>query len=143
VIEACVVNASVGIKLFVIEAGSEAADRLFASLAAEPPARLYVPDLFYAECANVLWNYVRQYNYPAEEARQDLVDLQSLALRSVSSADLLATAFELAIKHEISLYDAIYTALAGHLALPLVTADQVLSRKIATDGLEVIDLAEI
>jgi predicted nucleic acid-binding protein len=79
----------VGIKLFVQETGFEAADRLFASLAAEPPARLYVPDLFYAECVNVLWKYVHRYGYPAENARQDLADLGSLALRSVSSADLL------------------------------------------------------
>jgi hypothetical protein len=44
----CVVDASVGIKLFLVEAGSEEAHRLFAELAADPPARFYVPDLFFA-----------------------------------------------------------------------------------------------
>ncbi|MCZ7670587.1 MAG: hypothetical protein M5U34_27265 [Chloroflexi bacterium] len=50
----CVVDASVGIKLFLVEDGSEAADRLFAELvpattADQPLTRFYVPDLF-------LWN---------------------------------------------------------------------------------------
>lgn len=51
----CVVDASVGVKLFVNEAESELADRLFARLTAQPAAQFYVPDLFYIECANILW----------------------------------------------------------------------------------------
>jgi hypothetical protein len=38
-------------------------------LAAGPPARFFVPDLFYVECANSLWKYVRRHGYPAETAR--------------------------------------------------------------------------
>jgi len=54
----CVVDASVGIKLFLVEKFSDGVDQLFEQLAAEPPARFYVPDLFFVECANVLWKYV-------------------------------------------------------------------------------------
>ena len=42
-----VVDASVGIKLFVDEEFSEQAHALFSHLAADPSAELYVPDLFY------------------------------------------------------------------------------------------------
>ena len=45
----CVVDASVGVKLFLAEEGSDAADALFAQLTESPPARFYVPDLFYSE----------------------------------------------------------------------------------------------
>ncbi|HKZ84931.1 MAG TPA: type II toxin-antitoxin system VapC family toxin, partial [Anaerolineae bacterium] len=55
----CVVDASVGIKLFIAEPLSNLADALFAHLAADPPGRLMVPDLFFIECANILWKHVR------------------------------------------------------------------------------------
>ena len=55
-----VVDASVGIKLFVEEEFSEQAHALFSCLAADPPAELYVPDLFYIECTNILLKYTTQ-----------------------------------------------------------------------------------
>ena len=50
--EAFVVDASVGIKLFVEEEFSEKVQALFDLLAKNPPTKLFVPDLFYVECAN-------------------------------------------------------------------------------------------
>jgi len=126
----CVVDASVAIKLFVLEESSEQADTLFEQLASDPPVRFYVPDLLFIECANILWKYVRNYGYPAENARQDVVDLQALALRSVSTADLLVPALELAMAQDITTYDACYAALADQLHLPLITADMTLARKL-------------
>ena len=87
----CVVDASVGIKLFVEEEFSDVADRLFQALAGDPTVRFYVPHLFFVECANILWKYVRRFGYPPENARQDVADLQALALLTVSTADLLVT----------------------------------------------------
>lgn len=133
----CVVDASVGIKLFVVEEFSEAADRLFSRLAASPPARFYVPDLFYIECANILWKYARRFNYPADNARQDVRDLQALALRTVSTADLLEPALELALAYNITAYEAAYAALAQQLSLPLITADETLQRKLNRSGISV------
>ena len=51
----CVVDASVAIKLFIEQEGSKQAEALFAKLSTAPDTELYVPELFYAECANVLW----------------------------------------------------------------------------------------
>lgn len=42
----CVVNASVGIKLFLVEDLSEQASRLFSQLATDSLIYLYVPDLY-------------------------------------------------------------------------------------------------
>ncbi len=139
----CVVDASVGIKLFVAEEGSEAADRLFASLADDPPARFFVPDLFFVECGNILWKYVRRFGYPAEDARQDVVDLAQLGLNSISTADLLPAALDLALQHEVTVYDASYATLADRLGLPLVTADQTLARRLADSDTVVITLANL
>jgi predicted nucleic acid-binding protein len=133
----CVVDASVGIKLFLVEAGSKEAHRLFAELAADPPARFYVPDLFFVECGNILWKYVRNFGYDANSARQDSADLQALRLRTVSTADLLRPALDLALQYDITAYDACYAALAQQLSLPLITADATLINKLYTSPITI------
>lgn len=139
----CVVDASVGIKLFVEEEFSAEADRLFSRLAAEPPARFYVPDLFFIECANILWKYTRRFDYPAANARQDVRDLRALALRTVSTADLLEPALELALAYDLTTYDASYAALAQQLNLFLITADEALQRKLGGSQILVQTLADL
>ena len=49
-----VVDASVGVKIFVPEALSAQAQTVFMRFASENDAELIVPDLFFIECANVL-----------------------------------------------------------------------------------------
>ena len=132
----CVVDASVGIKLFLIEEHSAAADQLFEGLAANPPARFYVPDLFFVECANILWKYVRYHGYAAESARQDIAALQTLRLRGVPTQNLLAPALELAISHDLTAYDACYAALARELNLPFISADSRLLQKLGKSGVD-------
>lgn len=144
----CVVDASVGIKLFLVEDESDAADRLFAELTPEaaseiPPSRFYVPDLFFVECGNILWKYVRHFGYAADSARQDVADLQALRLQTVSTADLLTPAFELALQFDLTADDACYAALAQGLSLPLITADTTMARKLAVSDIKVRLLADL
>ena len=99
-----------------------------------PPARFYVPDPFFIECTNILWKYVRRFDYPAEAAQQDVVDLTRLPLQSVSTAALASDALPLAVEYGSTTYDAAYVALARRLSLPLVTADDALVRRfVETD----------
>jgi predicted nucleic acid-binding protein len=133
----CVIDASVAIKLFVVESLSDRADILFDQLAKDPPARFYVPDLLFVECANILWKHVRRYGYPAERAREDVADLRALTLHSVSTADLIYEALAIALAFEITAYDACYVALATRLSLTLVTADEALIRKLDGTGYDI------
>lgn len=133
----CVVDASVGIKLFLVEPLADQADTLFTSLNAAPPSRLYVPDLFYVERTNVLWNYVHRFGYSPEAARQDVADLVRLPLQVASTAGLAEAALTLALEHGATADDAAYVALAQKLALPLVTADETQVRRLAGTGLDV------
>lgn len=142
-ISACVVDASVGIKIFVEEPFSDIADSLFDELANNPLARFYVPDLFFVECANILWKYVRRFQYPPENARQDVADLRALALLTVSTADLIGPALALAMTYDVTTYDASYAALARQLSLPLITADERLARKLTGSGVHTILLRDI
>ena len=125
-----VVDASVGIKLFINEPLSDVAYSLFAQLSHDPPAELFVPDLFYIECANILLKTMRRFGRSLEDSRADLADLGRLALISTPSADLMEDALLLAHEHHLSAYDACYAALARRLDAPLITADERLAEAI-------------
>ena len=133
----CVVDASVGIKLFLVESLSEQVDRLFDHLTDTLPAHFYVPDLFFVECANILWKYVARFGYPPDMARQDVADLVRLPVQPVSTAALVEPALSFAIAWQITAYDATYVALAERLAVPLVTADEALAHRLAGSGVDV------
>jgi predicted nucleic acid-binding protein len=128
----CVVDASIGIKLFVEEPLSDRAEALFGQLAADLPARFYVPDLFFIECANILWKYVRRFGYSATNAEQDLIDLADLPIRSVTTAELMVEALGIALAYSITAYDAAYVALSQQVGAPVVTADETFVRRMAT-----------
>ena len=138
-----VVDASVGIKLFVDEPLADRARALFESAAGDPSAHLLVPDLFYVVCANILWKHVRRFGYPAEKARRYIAKVQKLPLDSTPTAKLAEDALRLALSHEISAYDACYAALAERSRAPLVTADRKLTRKLEGTGIDVRWLGEM
>ncbi|GAB4496409.1 MAG: hypothetical protein OHK003_01440 [Anaerolineales bacterium] len=126
----CVLDASVGIKLFIEEEFSDKVERLFFKLAEDPQAEIHVPDLFYIECANILLKYTRRHNRPLEDSLKDIADLNDLALKSTSTSELIEEALELAHEKNLTAYDAFYAVLARRLALPLVTADAPLARAV-------------
>jgi predicted nucleic acid-binding protein len=138
----CVADASVGIKLLLLEPLSDQADALFAHLTDDPPARFYVPDLFFIECTNILWKYVHRFDYPLERAHQDVSNLTGLPLRTVLTGELVDEALEVAVTHGITAYDAAYVALARRLSLPLVTADESLVCCLAGASFDVRWLGE-
>lgn len=125
-----VVDASVGIKLFVEEEFSGQVHALFSHLAADPPAELYVPDLFYIECANILLKYTRRFGRLLEDSQADVADLKLLALKPTSTADLMEDSLSLASEKKLTAYDACYAVLAQALEIPLVTADETLARAV-------------
>ncbi len=127
-----VVDASVGIKLFVEEEFSERANALFSYLTAEPSAELNVPDLFYIECANILLKYTRRFGRSLADSQEDVADLKLLALKVTSTADLMEDALLLASAKNLTAYDACYAVLAQKLDVPLITADEPLVQ--ATDS---------
>ena len=125
-----VVDASVGIKLFVDEQFSEQAHTLFSHLAADPPAELYVPDLFYIECTNILLKYTRRFGRSLDDSQADLADLNRLALKSTPTADLMEESLSLGSEKNLTAYDACYAVLAGQLDIPMITADKSLALAI-------------
>lgn len=132
-----VIDANVALKLFFEQQGSERADALFTALEGDPQARFFVPDFFFAECANAFARYARQADYAEEEAKQDLDDLLLLGLHAVPSAELAAGALEIAFRYHVSGYDAFYIVLSQRLSIPLVTADEKMVRALNHTPLQV------
>ena len=125
-----VVDASAGIKLFLDEPFSIQAHVLFAKLTEDPPAEFYVPDLFYIECTNIFLKYVRRYGRTVEDSQTDLAKLKKLALKTVSTAELMEDAILLASQKNLTAYDACYAVLAQRLNIPLITADGPMSKAV-------------
>lgn len=141
--ELIVVDASVGIKLFIEETGSDEAHALFAHLADQPPLRLVVPDLFYLECANILWKAAMRWGLSDYDALLHLAQLRELLLQVRPATEYVTAALEIAITHGITVYDATYVALAHALDAPLVTADERLVRALAGRGHQLVRLGEL
>jgi len=126
----CVMDASVGIKLFIEEEFSDKVQRLFAKLTEDPQAEIHVPDLFYIECANILLKYTRRFDRPLEDSLADIKDLGKLALKTTSTLELVEDALQLASEKKLTAYDACYAVLAQKLGLPLITADAPLAKAV-------------
>ncbi len=84
------------------------------------------PELIDAEVASVLRRHVRSGALSAERADAALDDLVDHPLTRVRHRLLLARAWEL--RATVTVYDALYVALAEILGVTLVTADARLSR---------------
>jgi predicted nucleic acid-binding protein len=121
-----VMDASVGIKLFVEEEFSDKSEQLIK----HPSTRLFIPDLFYIECANILTKYTRRFGRSAQNARQDLADLRQLVFDVTPTFELMEDALSVALEYSLSAYDACYAVLAQRLDIPLVTADRRLAESI-------------
>jgi predicted nucleic acid-binding protein len=131
-----VVDASAVIKLFVEEEFSKEVRAFFKT----PALRLYAPDFIYVECTNILWKYVRRFHLPMQTALQSLYKLGRLRLHPISVPPFLEVAIQLASRYDLSAYDATYASLAQGFAIPLVTADGKLSRKLKDSDIEVLCL---
>lgn len=138
-----VIDASVGIKFFVTEELADQAIGLLAQLGARPPARFVVPDLFFVECANILWKHVRRFGYSETRARKDLELLSELALEVYPTATLVNEALPIALDYGASAYDACYVALGAQRGAPVVTADKRLVSRFVGSKYQVTWLGDL
>ncbi len=132
-----VVDASVAVQVVSPEPLTVQATALFALLIGGQ-ATFHVPELFYIECANIFWKKKQRGVCSESQAVQALSDLLALPLISTAHAVLTVDALKLALALDITAYDACYLALAERLAMPLITADQKLERKVAGSGRAIV-----
>jgi predicted nucleic acid-binding protein len=125
-----VVDASIVVKWFLPEQSSEEARQLL-----DESLELVAPDLVYAEAGNAVLKRVRMRQLEAPIARRMVADIATIALQPVPSQVLLKDAMGVAISAGITVYDALYLALAVRLETQLVTADARLSATVSRSPL--------
>jgi predicted nucleic acid-binding protein len=121
-----VVDASVVLKWFLPERWSDEARKLL-----DEPVGLLAPDLLYAEVGNAVWKRVRMRELSGPLARRMVADIATIAVRPVASRVLLKDAIGIAVSAGITVYDAMYLALAVRLRTYVVTADERLTHAVA------------
>jgi predicted nucleic acid-binding protein len=114
-----VVDASVVIKWFVPEAGSDAASRLLVS-----EDRLAAPDLLFAEIANAIWKKALRGQLTRAESQRLVSDIERIAVDTTPCRALATDAHAIALITSRSVYDSMYLALALRLDTRVVTADE-------------------
>lgn len=119
-----VVDASIMVKWFVNETGTEEALKL-RDEHISGKITLIIPDFAFLEVINAL-RYKRYDEEALKKANESLWDIQPHTQRLNES--LLYKASQLALTYDLSLYDALYLAVAVLLGVPLITADEKLSK---------------
>ena len=128
-----VIDASVAAKWFLPPSGEPLAAEAMRLLGGYSDGRFQfaVPDLFWAECGNILWKAVRRGRWPQSAAEKAIVALKNRNFPTTSSHDLLEEAFSIAATFNRTVYDSLYVALAVRSKADLVTADERLANALA------------
>ncbi len=128
-----VIDASVAAKWFLPPSGEPlyAEARNLLSAYADGRVRFAVPDLFWAECANIFWKAARQGRWTVRSAEVSIGLLKQRPFPTTSALDVLEEAFRIAATFDRSVYDSLYVALAVRLKGYLITADERLASALA------------
>jgi predicted nucleic acid-binding protein len=113
-----VIDASIAFKWYFEEPWSDAARRLLSG------TRLVVPRLFFLETSNIMRKRYERKDISADDARATAESLAELPLEVLPDHRLVRPALDLALDFRISMFDAVYVALAVRLQARVVTADR-------------------
>ena len=97
------------------------------------------PSLLRAEFGNVVWKKIRRNQCGLSSAATQLELFQKAEIYHFEIKPLLAAALVLACRHEITVYDALYLALARHAEASLATLDRTLAKRARDAGVTVYE----
>ena len=130
-----VLDASVAIKWFHEESNTDKAERLQDQIA-RGEIRAIVPPLFFYEVANVL---TIKSDSDIEQVIAAHNILESLPFQIIEVVHtILEEAIHIAHEHHLSVYDAIYIALAMLSDATLITADEKLADRIGSPAVQLL-----
>lgn len=125
-----VIDASVLIKFYVPEILSDNAEEVL-SRAADGELLLYAPDLVYPETGNILWKKQRRRELTPEEVDEIVDAITALPMIIESSKPIMPLAVSIAVHSGITVYDAMYVAIARIYETQMITADKKLTDALA------------
>jgi predicted nucleic acid-binding protein len=120
-----VIDASVVIKAYVPEILSDQADDVLARVSAGELA-LFAPDLLYPETGNILWKKHRLNELALAEVDEIVDAISALPIKIEASRPVMPLAVAIATQSGITVYDAMYVAVASIYETMMITADRKL-----------------
>ena len=123
-----VVDASVAVKWVVEETHSGKAELLLRY------DTRHAPDHWLAEAVNAVWAKQVRGDLTASDAEERMLVLRHAPVVAAPIADLMSRAFAISVARSVTIHDSLYIALAATLDINLVTADEVLIRRLSGDA---------
>ncbi|HYD45968.1 MAG TPA: type II toxin-antitoxin system VapC family toxin [Phenylobacterium sp.] len=120
-----VLDASVAVKCFITEPGSEAARQLVGS-----GVRIVAPEFVFAEIASVATKRARRGDIERAFAEEIVSSAPDLFDVTYPVGPLAQRAQQLSFDYAVSVYDGLYVALAESLEIAVMTADLRLERRL-------------
>lgn len=124
-----VVDASVALKWVLEERGTASA------LAILDEDVIHAPDFMLVEVANVLWAKVSRQVVTRAEADAAFEAIAAVPVAFTPLGELTRPARSLSFALDLTVYDALYAALAQQFDCPLATADSDLARAMSASGI--------
>ena len=121
--ETFVLDCSVAAKWMLPEPGRAPALELFRRYV-QGEITLIAPDLLLAEFASLMAKRSRRNLISMGQARQAYSLMARYSPRLFDTRPLLSRAFELSLRHQLSLWDCVYLGLAAEHDCPVLTADR-------------------
>ena len=98
------------------------------------------PELVVKETANAIVKAERAGRIDDQQAHSCLRALKALSrtnIRFANQEDVMEESFDLALKSDLTVYDALYISLAKKLKVPLLTCDERQAKAAGGEGIEV------
>lgn len=134
-----VVDASLAAKWIWAEEDTERANRLRDEWE-RASTLLFAPDLLLIEMHSVIQKRIRRGELAADNPLLAHSPYLGLDLHWISSVLLLPEALSLSIRWNVTIYDALYAALAMDINAPLYTADKLLAERLSKSPVSVFPL---
>ncbi|CAN5156915.1 type II toxin-antitoxin system VapC family toxin [soil metagenome] len=130
--EKIVVDSSVAVKWFVIEADSMKARQILLEYK-QGLWEFLAPDLIYAEYGNIIWKKQIFQSFDEADANSALEDFQDIQFTITHTRFIFKEAFQIAVKHKRTFYDSLYLALSVKENCEFVTADEKFYNSVSKD----------
>ena len=128
-----VIDASAWLR-HALQDGPAGEDLANALVAPELSLHLHAPHILAAEVAHALHRLRGTGRLTTREASEHLESMLALSIHYHSVPELTPAAFRLARQHRLSVYDALYLALAMGMHARLLTVDDDLARAARAEG---------
>jgi len=132
-----VVDCSVSIGWFLPAQRTPYVDAVVGYLGKVAGAHAWAPGLWGVEIANVLRTACKRQKLDALRAQMILAEIMELPIRIDENPARAGEVLALALRHDLSAYDAIYLDLALRLKLPIATRDENLCAAARASGVGV------